>query len=92
MGQLLQVNEHNLLLFQVRKVVVYDKHPEGVAQVFFSSALEADAAIAAVDGRMFFNGNVMKASTWDGKTKYKVSENNFVESSFFLFRNNLHQW
>ena len=54
--------------------MVYDKHPEGVAQVFFSSALEADAAIAAVDGRMFFNGNVMKASTWDGKTKYKVRE------------------
>ena len=58
---------------RVRRVVVYDKHPEGVAQVFFSSPEEADAAISMMDGRLFSNGRVMKANTWDGQ-KYKKEE------------------
>merc|ERR1712156_620034 len=37
----------------VRKVVVYDKHPKGICQVFFGSPEEADIAISMLDGRMF---------------------------------------
>ena len=58
----------------VRKVVVYDKHPQGICQVFFASPEEADIAISMLDGRIFAKDKVMKASTWDGKTKYKVNE------------------
>ncbi len=59
----------------VRRVVVYDKHPEGVAQVFFNSPAEADQAVAAMDGRIFHGSSrVMKVETWDGKTKYRVEE------------------
>lgn len=58
----------------VRKVVVYDKHPQGICQVFFASPEEADIAISMLDGRIFAKDKIMKASTWDGKTKYKVNE------------------
>ena len=58
----------------VRKVVVYDKHPQGICQVFFASPEEADVAISMLDGRIFAKDKIMKAATWDGKTKYKVNE------------------
>ena len=60
----------------VRKVVVYDKHPNGVCQVFFSTPEEADVAIPMLNGRLFANATKqsMKAYTWDGKTKYKIDE------------------
>jgi len=57
----------------VTKVSLYDKHPEGVCQVFFKSATEADMAIQMLNGRMF-GRKVMEVSTWDGKTKYKMEE------------------
>ena len=34
-------------------------------------------AISMLDGRLYINGNdrrVLNASTWDGKTKFKVNE------------------
>jgi len=58
----------------VRKVVVYDKRKDGVCQVFFGSPEEADMAISMLDGRMYGDKRVLKAFTWDGKTKYKVNE------------------
>ena len=54
--------------------MIYDKNPAGVAQVFFSSAEEADLAIASMNGRLFFNNRLMTVETWDGKTKYSVKE------------------
>ena len=30
--------------------------------------------MANLAGRLFFNGRIMKAQTWDGKTKYRVEE------------------
>ena len=42
--------------------------------MFFSSPVEADTAVANLAGRLFFNGRIMKAQTWDGKTKYRVEE------------------
>ena len=59
----------------VRKVVLHDKHAEGVAVVHFAEAEEADLALASMDGRIFFeSGRVMKVEVWDGRTKYKVAE------------------
>ena len=36
----------------MRKVAVYDKHPQGICQVFFTSPEEADMAISML--RKFF--------------------------------------
>ena len=59
---------------QVRRVVVYDKHKDGICQVFFNTPEEADTAISMLDGRLYGDKRVLKASTWDGKTKFKVNE------------------
>ena len=58
----------------VRRVVVYDKRADGVCQVFFNTPEEADTAISMLDGRLYGDSRVLKAFTWDGKTKYKVAE------------------
>ncbi|XP_037818903.1 HIV Tat-specific factor 1 [Lucilia sericata] len=57
----------------VRKVVIYDRHSEGVAQVNMSSPEEADLVIQMMHGR-FFGKRQLTAEHWDGKTKYKVEE------------------
>lgn len=70
-----KIREHCNKFGSVRKVAVYDKHPQGICQVFFTSPEEADMAISMLDGRMFSNNKIpMKAYTWDGKTKYKINE------------------
>ena len=67
-----RLREHCAKFGRVTKVVVYDKHVEGVAQVFFGTPEEADMAISMLDGRIFSNKKVMRAATWDGKEKFKV--------------------
>lgn len=57
----------------VRKVVVYDRHPEGIAQVNMSSPEEADVVIQMMQGR-YFGQRQLSADHWDGKTKYKIDE------------------
>nr|XP_017010584.2 LOW QUALITY PROTEIN: HIV Tat-specific factor 1 [Drosophila takahashii] len=57
----------------VRKVVIYDRHPEGVAQINMSSPEEADQVIQMMQGR-YFGQRQLSAESWDGKTKYKIDE------------------
>ncbi|PBC32422.1 HIV Tat-specific factor 1 homolog [Apis cerana] len=57
----------------VRKVVIYDRHPEGVAQVTFREPAEAQACIQLLNGR-WFSQRKISAEIWDGKTKYKILE------------------
>lgn len=57
----------------VRKVVIYDRHPEGVAQVTFREPAEAQACIQLLNGR-WFSQRKISAEIWDGKTKYKITE------------------
>ncbi|KAL1455884.1 hypothetical protein WDU94_000649 [Cyamophila willieti] len=57
----------------VKKVVLHDKHPEGVAQVFFKEAEAADACKELLNERWFGQRRIT-AETWDGKTRYKVQE------------------
>ena len=54
----------------VGKVMLHDKHEEGVCQVWFKEPEEADMAIEMMNKRMF-GSKVMEVATWDGKTKYK---------------------
>lgn len=57
----------------VKKVVIYDRHPEGVAQVTFREPAEAQACVQLLNGR-WFSQRKISAEIWDGKTKYKVTE------------------
>ncbi|CAL1532807.1 unnamed protein product [Lymnaea stagnalis] len=57
----------------VKKVFLYDRNPEGVISVTFKEPEEADACIAALNGRWFAKNRVV-AFTHDGKTKYDVVE------------------
>jgi len=69
----------------VTKVSLYDKHPDGVCQVFFREPSEADMAVQMLHGRMF-RDRVLAVITWDGKTKYKMNESKAEESE------RLQQW
>lgn len=58
---------------EVKKVVVYDRHPEGIATVTFKEPEEADACIGRMNGRWFAQRQ-LSAETWDGRTRYKIFE------------------
>lgn len=58
---------------EVKKVTLYDRHPEGVAQVTFREPSEAQKCIQLLNGR-WFGQRQITAEIWDGKTKYKITE------------------
>ncbi|XP_050392150.2 HIV Tat-specific factor 1 [Patella vulgata] len=57
----------------VRKVTLFDRHPEGVMSVMYKTPEEADVCIAALNGRWFAKKQIL-AETWDGKNKYEIQE------------------
>ncbi|XP_076875625.1 17S U2 SnRNP complex component HTATSF1 [Brachyhypopomus gauderio] len=58
---------------EVKKVIIFDRHPDGVASVAFKEPDEADACQVALDGR-WFGGRKLMAQLWDGVTDYQVEE------------------
>ncbi|KOB66256.1 HIV Tat-specific factor 1-like protein [Operophtera brumata] len=58
---------------EVRKVVIYDRHPEGVAQITMKEPEQADAVVALINGR-WFGKKQITAEIWDGRTKYRIAE------------------
>lgn len=54
----------------VRRVLLYDRHPEGVAQVTMGDPEEADLVVQLMNGR-FFGQRKLSAAIWDGRTKYR---------------------
>nr|XP_046266562.1 HIV Tat-specific factor 1 [Scatophagus argus]XP_046266563.1 HIV Tat-specific factor 1 [Scatophagus argus]XP_046266565.1 HIV Tat-specific factor 1 [Scatophagus argus] len=57
----------------VKKVILFDRHPDGVASVAFKEPEEADACIQSFNGR-WFGGRQLSAQLWDGTTDYQVEE------------------
>ncbi|XP_052859661.1 HIV Tat-specific factor 1 [Anopheles cruzii] len=57
----------------VRRVLLYDRHPEGVAQVTMSDPEEADLVVQLMNGR-FFGQRKLTAAIWDGRTKFRIAE------------------
>lgn len=57
----------------VRKVIIYDRHPEGVAQINMKTPEEADECVKLLNNR-WFGKRQITAEIWDGKTKYKIQE------------------
>ncbi|XP_048369953.1 HIV Tat-specific factor 1 [Sphaerodactylus townsendi] len=58
---------------QVKKVILFDRHPDGVASVAFKEMEEADGCKQALHGR-WFGGRQLCVETWDGVTDYQVEE------------------
>lgn len=58
---------------QIRKLLLFDRHPDGVASVSFREPEEADNCIQTLDGR-WFGGRQITAQAWDGTTDYQVEE------------------
>ncbi|XP_076024407.1 17S U2 SnRNP complex component HTATSF1 [Genypterus blacodes] len=57
----------------VKKVIIFDRHPDGVASVAFKEQEQADACIQALNAR-WFGGRQLSAELWDGTTDYQVEE------------------
>ncbi|XP_072178830.1 17S U2 SnRNP complex component HTATSF1-like [Diadema setosum] len=58
---------------EVKKVLIFDRHPDGVASVKFKDAENADTCIKALNGRWFAKRQ-LEVQAWDGKTDYKIEE------------------
>ncbi|XP_048463782.1 HIV Tat-specific factor 1 [Rhincodon typus] len=58
---------------QVKKVLVFDRHPSGVASVAFKEPEQADQCILMLNGR-WFGGRQITAETWDGVVDYQIEE------------------
>ncbi|XP_029303644.1 17S U2 SnRNP complex component HTATSF1 [Cottoperca gobio] len=58
---------------EVKKVILFDRHPDGVASVAFKEPEQADACIQSFNGR-WFGGRQLIAVLWDGTTDYQVEE------------------
>ncbi|XP_007954204.1 HIV Tat-specific factor 1 [Orycteropus afer afer] len=58
---------------QIKKLILFDRHPDGVASVSFRDPEEADYCIQTLDGR-WFGGRQITAEAWDGTTDYQVEE------------------
>ncbi|XP_072837574.2 17S U2 SnRNP complex component HTATSF1 [Pogona vitticeps] len=58
---------------EAKKVLIFDRHPDGVASVAFKEAEEADVCKLALNGR-WFGGRQLSVETWDGVTDYQVEE------------------
>jgi len=54
-----------------RKVIIYDRHPDGVASISMSCPEEADLVVQMMN-RRFYGKRRLVAEIWDGKSKYKI--------------------
>ncbi|XP_078424564.1 17S U2 SnRNP complex component HTATSF1 [Cetorhinus maximus] len=58
---------------QVKKTLVFDRHPNGVASVAFKEPEQADLCISMLNGR-WFGGRQITAEAWDGIIDYQIDE------------------
>ncbi|XP_019848654.1 PREDICTED: HIV Tat-specific factor 1-like [Amphimedon queenslandica] len=58
---------------EVKKVLVFDRHVDGVASVAFKEFEPAEAAITAMNGR-YYAGRQLEVFLWDGVTNYQIEE------------------
>lgn len=61
------------LKFEAKKIDIYDKHEDGVIAVSFAEHEQAESFIKSLDNQLY-DGRVVRAELWDGKTKYKIKE------------------
>eukprot|EP00041_Stephanoeca_diplocostata_P040067 m.1638569 g.1638569 ORF g.1638569 m.1638569 type:complete len:403 (+) comp28776_c0_seq1:134-1342(+) len=57
----------------VKKIMIFDRHPEGVVSIKFEDMQSAMRCIDKMHKR-FFAGKELHAELWDGHTSYKIEE------------------
>lgn len=57
----------------VKKIMIFDRHPEGVVSVKFEDEEMAERCISKFNHR-FYAGKKLEAGFWDGRTNYKIEE------------------
>lgn len=55
------------------RCVAFGRHPRGVVTARFATPEDADACVAAMQGR-FYGGRKVEAALWDGVTNYRAEE------------------
>ncbi|XP_071801108.1 17S U2 SnRNP complex component HTATSF1-like [Asterias amurensis] len=58
---------------EVKKVIIFDRHPDGVASVKFKDVEFADLCVAALNGRWFAKRQ-LSCELWDGVTDFRIEE------------------
>merc|ERR1712029_582386 len=56
-----------------KKVIIFDRHPQGVVSIKFGTHEAADEAVKLFHDR-WFGGKQIKAALWDGVTDYAIEE------------------
>ena len=63
---------------RVKKIILFDRHKEGVCSVAFKNTKHAEYLKSELEGKMFICQGVvpgiLKADYWDGETNYMVEE------------------
>ena len=59
----------------VKKVLLFDRHPEGIVSIKFGTHEAADDAVKGFDKRWFASKQI-EAHLWDGVTDYAIEETN----------------
>lgn len=57
----------------VKKVILFDRHTDGICSVAFKEIDSSIKCIAALNKR-WFGGKLIEAFTWDGVTNYEIEE------------------
>ncbi|KAF2361048.1 RNA recognition motif domain [Trinorchestia longiramus] len=57
----------------VKKLELYDRHPEGAVKVMFTEVEAADLCIASMNNRLY-NGRKLSVAVWDGLENFRVEE------------------
>jgi len=55
----------------IKRIKIFEHHPDGVVQIKFERASDAENCIKLVNHRLY-NGRRVECFYWDGKTNYKV--------------------
>lgn len=59
------------LLLTIIFLIIFKRHPEGVAQINFKEPDAAEACVQLLNNR-WFGQRKITAEIWDGKSKYKL--------------------
>jgi len=58
---------------EVKKVMVFDRHPDGVVSIKFTDVASAQKCMRKMNNKTF-NSRTLLAEMWDGNTNYKIEE------------------
>ncbi|EDV24533.1 HIV Tat-specific factor 1-like protein [Trichoplax sp. H2] len=57
----------------IKKIIIFDRHPEGVISITFANPEDRDKCLEVMHGR-YFAKRKLHAEKWDGFTNYQIEE------------------